>query len=86
VACTIAMNVELRKIGEAARYLSLSSIVPNRILSKDSYVAEYLTASASISRKCGSSAMRRERSSMHSMRSGIATPMSLPPGDRADAR
>jgi hypothetical protein len=35
VACTIAMNVELRKIGEAARYLSLSSIVPNRILSKD---------------------------------------------------
>ena len=36
MACTIAMNVELRKIGEAARYLSLSSIVPNRILSKDS--------------------------------------------------
>jgi hypothetical protein len=29
------MNVELRKIGEAARYLSLSSIVPNRILSKN---------------------------------------------------
>ena len=40
MACTIAMNVELRKIGEAARYLSLSSIVPNRILSKDSGLAE----------------------------------------------
>jgi hypothetical protein len=35
------MNVELRKIGEAARYLSLSSIVPNRILSKDRWLQGY---------------------------------------------
>ena len=40
------------------------------------YIAEYLTAvSASISRKCGWSAMRRARSSTHSMRCGIAAPV-----------
>jgi hypothetical protein len=43
------------------------------------YIAEYLTAVASISRKCGWSATRRERSSTHSMRSDIAAPMSSPP-------
>ena len=39
------------------------------------YIAEYLTA-VGIDLK---SAMRRERSSTHSMRSGVAAPMSSPP-------
>src|SRR5262245_62102617 len=47
------------------------------------YIAEYLTALALISKRCGWSATRRERLSTHSMRCGIATPMSLPPAGSA---
>ena len=36
------------------------------------YIAEYLTAVGIDLKKCGWSAMRRERSSTHLMRSGIA--------------
>jgi hypothetical protein len=43
------------------------------------YIAEYLTAVGINLKEVRWSAMRRERSSTHSMRSGIAAPMSSPP-------
>lgn len=43
------------------------------------YIAEYLTAVGINLREVRVVGMRRERSSAHSMRSGVATPMSSPP-------